>query len=109
LVVPPLNRTASSRLSVPNAMLSRVSTGCSNESPDGALPGKVVHLVRLDLAQRLDHAAEIVEAHRFDGDAIADAEPCQVRERLHLRIAGAAEYGVALVEQQAREIGAVLA
>ena len=100
--------TVSRMLTVPIAMLSRVSTGWPKESPTGGLAGEVVDLVRLATCHGREDGAEISRRNRMHLDAVADPEPFVVRVLACLRITRCAEDGIALVEQEFGQIGAVL-
>ncbi len=76
---------------------------------DGALACEVVEFVGLDFGQDLEDAAEVVEGHGFELNSIANAEALKVAECGHLAIAGGAMDLVAFVEEQAGEVGSVLA
>ncbi len=82
--------------------------GLLKREADGGLAGQVVDLVRRYPGQRLQGAAEVGEDHGRHRHPRADAEPVQVAEVRGLGIAGGSHHPVALVEQEPRQIGAVL-
>ena len=71
-------------------------------------PGEVVDLVDGLLLQERHHAAEIGWHRQVEPDPVADAEPPQVGKRRRFVLPRTAVDLVALLEEEPREIGAVL-
>ncbi|BCO89950.1 hypothetical protein MINTM015_32070 [Mycobacterium paraintracellulare] len=59
--------------------------------------------------QYVEHAAEVIGRHGFQANMIPDSEPHQVGEATDLSVSRRADYLVTFVEQQARQISAILA
>ena len=76
---------------------------------DRTLATQIIDLVGRNPAHDLKNAAEIGRHGRMDGDFSTDAQRRQITEAGQFRIARRAMHGVAPVQQQPGQIGAVLA
>ena len=105
---------ASSTRSVPSASELAVYSGVSNETADVALRGEVVDLVRLDLLDDADQVGGIgqIAVMQVQAHAALVRILVQMIDAVGVERGGAALDAVnlvALVEQQLRQVGAVLA